>query len=72
MYQLAAFARAGLKEPEIVRLDADIKISPELQIQFMNVRHEEKQAGLLFLLRSVLTNNESAIVFAATRSVYLT
>ena len=35
---LAEFARAGLKEPELVRLDADTKISPDLALAFFTVR----------------------------------
>jgi hypothetical protein len=36
--QVAAFTRAGLKDPELVRLDADIKISPDLLV-CSNVQH---------------------------------
>jgi ATP-dependent RNA helicase DDX54/DBP10 len=35
---LAEFARAGLKEPEFVRLDADTKLSPDLSLAFFTVR----------------------------------
>lgn len=35
---LAEFARAGLREPELVRLDAESKISPELGLAFFTVR----------------------------------
>ncbi len=35
---LAEFARAGLKDPELVRLDADTKISPDLSLAFFTVR----------------------------------
>lgn len=35
---LAEFARAGLKNPAFVRLDADTKLSPDLQICFGCVR----------------------------------
>ena len=40
---LAEFARAGLREPTLVRLDAENKISPELGLAFFSVRC----AGLL-------------------------
>lgn len=36
---LAQFARAGLKTPELVRLDTDTKISPELCTAFFTVRY---------------------------------
>ncbi|KAL4420282.1 hypothetical protein ABPG77_005622 [Micractinium sp. CCAP 211/92] len=64
---LAEFARAGLKEPELVRLDADTKISPELSLAFFTVRHEDKPAALLFLLREVIPSNQLTIVFTSTR-----
>lgn len=35
---LAEFARAGLKDPEFVRLDADNKLSADLSLAFFNVR----------------------------------
>ena len=35
---LAEFARAGLKDPEFVRLDADSKLSPDLALAFLTTR----------------------------------
>lgn len=35
---LAEFARAGLRSPEFVRLDADSKLSPDLSLAFFSVR----------------------------------
>lgn len=35
---LAEFARAGLKDPEFIRLDADSKLSPDLSLAFFTVR----------------------------------
>ncbi len=64
---LAEFARAGLKDPELIRLDADTKISPDLKMYFFRVRDEEKVAALLFLLREVIDAAQSTIVFVATR-----
>ena len=43
---LAEFARAGLREPELVRLDVDQKISENLKMAFLTMRAEEKDAGL--------------------------
>lgn len=64
---LAEFARAGLKDPELIRLDADSKISPDLKMHFFRVRDEEKIAALLFLLREVIEAGQSTILFASTR-----
>ena len=35
---LAEFARAGLKDPAFVRLDADTKLSPDLRLCFATLR----------------------------------
>jgi ATP-dependent RNA helicase DDX54/DBP10 len=35
---LAEFARAGLRDPTLVRLDTESKISPELGLAFFSVR----------------------------------
>lgn len=64
---LAEFARAGLKDPELIRLDADTKISPDLKMYFFRVRDEEKVAALIFLLREVIHSNQSTILFVSTR-----
>ena len=64
---LAEFARAGLKDPELIRLDAESRISPDLKIHFFRVREEEKLAALLFLLQEVIEQGQSTILFASTR-----
>jgi ATP-dependent RNA helicase DDX54/DBP10 len=51
---LVEFARAGLQEPALVRLDADSKISPDLQNAFLTVKSAEKEAALLHLLQDVI------------------
>lgn len=64
---LAEFARAGLRDPELVRLDADMKLSPDLALAFFTVRQDDKPAALLFLLKEVISKGQATIVFAATR-----
>ena len=51
---LVEFARAGLHEPSLVRLDADSKISPDLQNAFLTVKSAEKEGALLHLLQDVI------------------
>ncbi|EKX32169.1 hypothetical protein GUITHDRAFT_121663 [Guillardia theta CCMP2712] len=46
---LAEFARAGLKDPELVRLDVETKVSDQLRMAFLCVRAEERDAALLYL-----------------------
>mmetsp|Transcript_45797 Transcript_45797/g.115299 ORF Transcript_45797/g.115299 Transcript_45797/m.115299 type:complete len:903 (+) Transcript_45797:85-2793(+) len=64
---LVDFAKAGLHEPKVVRLDTDTTMSDKLQMQFFSLRPGEKNAALLFLLRNVIKPQEQAIIFAATR-----
>lgn len=70
---LADFARAGLKEPELIRLDADTRVSPDLSLAFFTVRPDDKAAALLHLVKEVLPRakgevaQQSTIVFVATK-----
>ena len=47
---LAEFARAGLQDPHLVRLDAESKVSTDLQNGFFTVKSEEKEGALLRVL----------------------
>ncbi|KAG6820733.1 hypothetical protein H0H93_012379 [Arthromyces matolae] len=51
---LVEFAKAGLQEPKLVRLDAESKISTDLRMAFFSVKQAEKEACLLSLLRDVI------------------
>lgn len=51
---LVEFAKAGLREPKLVRLDSETKISADLRMAFWSVREGEKDAALLCLLREVI------------------
>ncbi|KAI1639799.1 P-loop containing nucleoside triphosphate hydrolase protein [Biscogniauxia mediterranea] len=51
---LVEFARAGLQEPTLVRLDAESKISPELQSAFFSVKGSEKEGVLLHILQDII------------------
>jgi ATP-dependent RNA helicase DDX54/DBP10 len=51
---LVEFARAGLQDPVLVRLDADSKISPDLQSVFFTVKSSEKEGALLHILQDVI------------------
>ncbi|KAL6248346.1 ATP-dependent RNA helicase dbp10 [Rhinocladiella similis] len=50
---LVEFARAGLQDPVLVRLDADSKISPDLQSAFFTLKSSEKEGALLYLLQEI-------------------
>ncbi|XP_030624214.1 ATP-dependent RNA helicase DDX54 [Chanos chanos] len=64
---LVEFARAGLTDPVLVRLDVDTKLSDQLKLSFFHLRLDEKPALLLYLLRNVVKPQEQTVVFAATK-----
>lgn len=51
---LVEFAKAGLQNPRLIRLDAESKISNDLQMAFFSVKPGEKEAALISLLREVI------------------
>lgn len=51
---LVEFARAGLQEPSLVRLDAESKISPDLESAFFSVKSAEKEGALLHILHDLI------------------
>jgi ATP-dependent RNA helicase DDX54/DBP10 len=51
---LVEFARAGLSEPKLVRLDAETKVSSDLENTFFYVKSAEKEAALLHILNDVI------------------
>ncbi|KAL6751022.1 DEAD-domain-containing protein [Haematococcus lacustris] len=64
---LAEFASAGLTAPQLVRLDSERRISPNLQLAFFTVRQEDKVATLLYLVKEALAASQQTLIFAATR-----
>lgn len=51
---LVEFARAGLQEPSLVRLDAESKVSPDLENAFFSVKSAEKEGALLHILNDLI------------------
>ncbi|KAJ9604265.1 ATP-dependent RNA helicase dbp10 [Cladophialophora chaetospira] len=51
---LVEFARAGLQDPMLVRLDADSKISPDLQSAFFTLKSSEKEGALLHIVQDLI------------------
>lgn len=51
---LVEFARAGLQEPSLVRLDAESKVSPDLESAFFSVKSAEKEGALLHILNCLI------------------
>jgi ATP-dependent RNA helicase DDX54/DBP10 len=51
---LVEFARAGLQEPKLVRLDAESKISPDLESAFFTIKADGRDGALLHILDNVI------------------
>ena len=64
---LVDFAKAGLQDPVLVRLDVESKLSDQLKMSFLAVRSEVKSAVLLHLLKSVILSDQQTVVFAPTK-----
>ena len=52
---LVGFAKAGLQNPKLIRMDVDSKISKDLQMAYVSVKGTEKEAVLLGMLREVIS-----------------
>jgi ATP-dependent RNA helicase DDX54/DBP10 len=64
---VAEFVKAGLDNPEIIRLDADTKVSENLEMAFLLTRGDDKNAALLHLFKTAIGPEELTILFVATR-----
>jgi ATP-dependent RNA helicase DDX54/DBP10 len=51
---LVEFARAGLQEPKLVRLDAEQKISPDLENAFFVVKSADKEGALFHIIQDII------------------
>ncbi|KAA1098535.1 ATP-dependent RNA helicase dbp10 [Puccinia graminis f. sp. tritici] len=51
---LVEFAKAGLQNPKLIRLDSESKISSDLQMAFLSVKPIEKEAALLVLISNIV------------------
>ena len=51
---LVEFAKAGLQEPSLVRLDAESKISPDLSSVILTLKSSDKEGALVHILQDVI------------------
>ena len=51
---LVEFARAGLQNPILIRLDVESKLSDKLRMAFFQCRNDDKLAILIYLLSNVI------------------
>ncbi|CAH1773023.1 unnamed protein product [Owenia fusiformis] len=64
---MVEFARAGLHNPTLIRLDVDTKLSEQLKMSFLQCRNDDKASALLYLLKNVLKPKQQTVVFVATK-----
>ncbi|XP_069668807.1 ATP-dependent RNA helicase DDX54 isoform X2 [Periplaneta americana] len=64
---LVEFAKAGLSDPVLLRLDVESKLPEQLKLAFICCRSENKPAALLCLLKHVIKSDNLTVVFAATK-----
>lgn len=64
---LVQFSRAGLRDPQLIRLDTDIKMSEELRLAFFMTRSDEKLAALFYIVNMLIPAGQQTIIFTATR-----
>lgn len=63
---LVDFAKAGLSDPVLLRLDVESKLPEGLTLSFITCRPEEKLAVLLSLLKKIINPESQTIIFAET------
>ena len=51
---LVDFAKAGLQDPTLVRLDAETKISDQLEMAYFSIKDGEREAALAYILQDVI------------------
>jgi len=61
------FARAGLNDPKLIRLDKHVTLPQNLELGFFCVKTEQKVAALIYLFRFVIKDDEKTIIFCASR-----
>ncbi|XP_061173182.1 ATP-dependent RNA helicase DDX54-like [Saccostrea echinata] len=64
---LVEFAKAGLHDPTLLRLDVETKLSEQLKQSFFRCREEDKPAILLYILKHLIDPEQQSVVFAATK-----
>jgi len=64
---LVDFAKAGLSDPTLIRLDVESKVPETLKMAFFYVRGDMKDACLLYLLKEMIGLDQQTVIFTATR-----
>ncbi|XP_045622941.2 ATP-dependent RNA helicase DDX54 isoform X2 [Procambarus clarkii] len=64
---LVEFARAGLTDPVLIRLDVEHVLSENLKLAFFKCNPEDKLALLFHVLQHIITDHQQTVIFAATK-----
>ena len=64
---LVDFARAGLKDPTLIRLDTDSRLPDTLKTVYLMMRDEDKYSTLLYLLKDLHVGENLTVVFVPTK-----
>lgn len=64
---LVDFAKAGLKDPTLIRLNTDSKLPDTLKTVFWVMRDEDKYPAVIHLVRTLLENKQLTVVFVPTK-----
>ncbi|XP_018784942.1 PREDICTED: ATP-dependent RNA helicase DDX54 [Bactrocera latifrons] len=64
---LVNFARAGLNDPILLRLDVESKLPEGLMLKFLYCRPDERYTALVVLLKYVIPQDAQTVVFAGTQ-----
>ena len=67
IYTIYTLYNIGLREPQLIRLDQETQLSKDLRIGYFLLRSNEKVAALLYLVRSIIPEDQLTIVFTATK-----
>ncbi|EDV95506.1 GH15746 [Drosophila grimshawi] len=64
---LVEFARAGLSDPVLIRLDVESKLPDALALKFVYCRPEDRFTALVVLLKYVIPQQAQTVVFVGTQ-----
>ncbi|XP_039487324.1 ATP-dependent RNA helicase DDX54 [Drosophila santomea] len=64
---LVEFARAGLNDPVLIRLDVESKLPDALALKFLYCRPDDRYTALVVLLKYVIPVESQTVVFAGTQ-----
>ncbi|XP_055304264.1 ATP-dependent RNA helicase DDX54 [Sitodiplosis mosellana] len=64
---LVDFAKAGLNDPVLIRLDVDSKLPEKLSLKFVHIRPDERYSALISILKYIVNEGSQTVVFVATQ-----